>query len=223
MQPGFYQRIGKRSFDLILGTALAVVVLPVVLVLAIGSAVAFRAWPIFVQPRIGRGGRPFRFPKLRSMSSDANPTAEKRELAGEQIPSWGRFLRGTHLDELPQLLVVPFGRMSLVGPRPEMVHLADRYPRDLADARARVRPGCTGLWQIARASNGMIYETPEFDLAYVERCSWRLDAWILFRTLPAMLGRQRIGSVDDIPGWALPTAPSTPALPGPVADSEAVA
>jgi len=223
VQPGFYRRIGKRSFDLIVGTALAVLVLPVVLVLALGSAVVFRTWPIFVQPRIGRGGRPFRFPKLRSMSSDVDPTAEKRYLAGEQIPPWGRFLRGTHLDELPQLLVVPCGRMSIVGPRPEMVHLADRYPRDLADARARVRPGCTGLWQIARASDGMIYEAPEFDLAYVEWCSWRLDLWILLRTLPAMLGRQRIGSVDDIPEWARPTASSEPAHPGPVADSEAVA
>lgn len=206
MPHGLYARVGKRALDLTLGSLLALVALVPIVVLSVGSVLMFRASPIFVQPRVGRDGRPFRFLKLRTMPTSVARTMEKRALAEVPIPRWGRFLRGTHLDELPQLLLVPFGRMSLVGPRPEMTALTDRYPEPFARTRTSVRPGCTGLWQISVASNGMIYEAPDYDERYVAGLSWRLDLWLLARTLPAMLGR-RLRSLDEVPEWALPPAP----------------
>lgn len=206
MPQGSYARFGKRALDLTLGSLLALVALAPIAVLSLGSMIAFRAPPIFVQPRIGLGGRPFRFIKLRSMATSVGTVTEKRALADVAIPRWGRFLRGTHLDELPQLLLVPLGRMSLVGPRPEMTALADRYPHEFAATRTMVRPGCTGLWQISVASNGMIYENPEYDERYVAGLSCRLDLWLLARTVPAMFGR-RLETLEDAPGWALPQLP----------------
>src|SRR5438093_1962256 len=157
-----YQRWGKRAFDIVVGTTLAIVAVPMIVVLAIGSAIAFRAWPIFVHRRTGRFGEPFSFPKIRSLPTTAPRAADKYViLLGVQTNAFGRFLRRTHLDELPQLFVVPFGRLSLVGPRPEMPELADKYPTSFAVARTRVRPGCTGLWQISNASEGLIPENPQ--------------------------------------------------------------
>ena len=217
MPEGPYARLGKRAVDLTLGSLLALAVLAPIAVLSIGSLIAFRAPPIFVQPRVGRGGRSFRFPKLRSMPDSVGTATPKRDLAAVPIPRWGRFLRRTHLDELPQLLLVPFGRMSLVGPRPEMTALAHRYPNALARTRGSVRPGCTGLWQISVASNGMIYEAPEYDECYVAQLSWRLDLWLLARTVPAMLGR-RVRALDEIPAWVHPPRPARDG-PGPAPEA----
>jgi lipopolysaccharide/colanic/teichoic acid biosynthesis glycosyltransferase len=191
----------KRSVDVVVGTFLAIVALPFMVVLAIGCAISLRAWPIFVQRRVGKDGREFRLPKLRTLPKSAPTAVDKYALDGTDIPTFCRLLRRAHIDELPQLFVVPLGRMSLVGPRPEMPTLLARYPSDFAAERARVRPGCTGLWQISVASGMLIYETPEFDLTYIENRGLRLDAWIMYRTL-RMWATGR-GAIDfaDIPHW----------------------
>lgn len=213
MRQDWYQRWGKRTLDVVLGTALALVAIPLIIVFAIGSAVAFRAWPIFVHRRTGRFGRPFRFPKIRSLPANAPRAADKYViLLGVERNRWSRFLRRTHLDELPQLFLVPFGRLSLVGPRPEMPELADKYPTSFAVSRTRVRPGCTGLWQISEASRGLIPENPQYDESYVANVSLRLDLWVLARSLRVLLGAPKI-ALEAVPDSLVPTQPAQRTVP----------
>jgi lipopolysaccharide/colanic/teichoic acid biosynthesis glycosyltransferase len=214
----------KRTIDILLGALLALLALPLIVLLAVGCAIALRARPFFVQRRIGKDGRPFALPKLRTLRPTVSGTATKYELDPAQIPRYCQFLRRTHLDELPQLLLVPLGAMSLVGPRPEMPCLLERYPGDVVAVRTSVRPGCTGLWQVSDASRMLIHESPEFDLAYIEHRNARLDFWILYRpTLIGLTGRAD-ATLADVPGWAwrATAAPSTggafEAAPEPVID-----
>ncbi|MEJ7764159.1 MAG: sugar transferase [Acidimicrobiales bacterium] len=190
----------KRLIDIVVGTVLAVASLPVVLLLAAVAAVNLRAWPFFVQTRIGAGGVPFRLVKLRTLPVSTHHYADKRAI--ESIPlSWiSRNMRRTHLDELPQLWLVPTGRMSLVGPRPEMRFLHDRMPASFARRRTEVRPGCTGLWQIGHDCGGLIAEAPRYDLYYVEHRSLLLDLWILWRTVGMVVHRRTV-SLSDVPAW----------------------
>jgi lipopolysaccharide/colanic/teichoic acid biosynthesis glycosyltransferase len=204
---------------------LALIAIPLVIVLAMGSAIAFRAWPIFVHHRTGRFGQPFRFPKIRSLPTTAPRAADKYViLLGVQTNAFGRFLRRTHLDELPQLFLVPFGRLSLVGPRPEMPELADKYPTSFAVARTRIRPGCTGLWQISNASSGLIPENPQFDESYAANVSLRLDLWVLARSFRVLLGAPKI-DLDVVPPKLITVAAHAPAahsVPTPGTEREAV-
>jgi lipopolysaccharide/colanic/teichoic acid biosynthesis glycosyltransferase len=206
----------KRAVDIILGTLLAVAALPLIVILAIGCAIVLRAWPFYAQRRVGKDGREFVMPKLRTLRPSVPGDATKYELDQAQIPRFCRFLRRTHLDELPQLLLVPIGLMSLVGPRPEMPSLLARYPEDVVFRRTRVRPGCTGLWQVSGASTGLIHESPEFDLAYIELCNTRLDLWILYRTLLISITRRADATLTDVPAWASSARPAAP--PEPVLD-----
>lgn len=181
--------MGKRCMDLVVGVLLATLTLAVVAVLAVLLAAELRAWPFFVQRRVGRDGRHFSLIKLRTLPPTTPAYADKYALSEVAVPPIARQLRRLHLDELPQLWLVVAGRMSLVGPRPEMPHLVEQIPADHAEIRQRVRPGCTGLWQVSVDAGGLIHEHPEYDRAYVLRRSWRLDAWILMRTALLMLGR----------------------------------
>jgi lipopolysaccharide/colanic/teichoic acid biosynthesis glycosyltransferase len=191
----------KRIFDLAIALPLTVATLPLVVILAIGSAISFRAWPIFTQIRLGHHGKEFRFVKIRSLPADAPVTADKYEL--ERMPNtrFGRFLRRFHLDELPQLWLVVFGTMSLVGPRPEMPCLAATFDQDFVAMRMTVKPGCTGLWQISDASAGLIGEDTRYDLFYINNRSLRLDLWILVQTALEIAGRPSLNSVNDLPEW----------------------
>ncbi|MCU1430785.1 MAG: hypothetical protein JWL83_4785 [Actinomycetia bacterium] len=200
----------KRVVDIVLGAVCAAVALPFVILLAVGCAVSLRAWPFFVQRRVGKDGRLFALPKLRTLPTSAPRTADKYQLDGTRIPRFCQLLRRTHVDELPQLFVVPLGWMSLVGPRPEMPNLLARYPEDFVAARCRIRPGCTGLWQVSNSSGRLIYEAPEYDLAYVDNCGVRLDAWILYRTLRMWLTGGDAIDLDGVPDWAWVRPPVTP-------------
>ena len=190
----------KRAIDVVFGTLLALATLPVVLLLALITTVNLRAWPFFVQTRIGAGGVPFRLVKLRTLPVSTAPYADKRAI--ESIPlTWvSRTLRRTHLDELPQLFLVPFGLMSLVGPRPEMAFLHEQMPPSFARRRTQVRPGCTGLWQIGQGCAGLIAEAPEYDLHYVDHQSVLLDLWIVWRSIGMVLGSGLV-SLADVPAW----------------------
>ena len=193
----------KRVVDVLVGTVLALLALPLVLLLAAASALDHRAWPFFVQTRIGASGVPFRLVKLRTLPVATAHYADKRAI--ESIPlTWlSRTMRRTHLDELPQFFLVPFGRMSLVGPRPEMAFLHDQMNPSFAQRRTEVRPGCTGLWQIGHGCAGLIAESPEYDLHYVEHQSLLLDLWIVWRTVAMVLGSGTVG-MDDVPTWLHP-------------------
>ena len=179
-----------------------IVALPIIAILAIASALMFRTWPFFVQERVGRHGKRFRMLKLRTMPRWAPAHVDKFEIQAVRLPAFAQMLRNTHLDEFPQLLLVPLGRMSLVGPRPEMVFLHDLGDPEFAGARTSVRPGCTGIWQVSQASGGLIWDAPEYDLFYVKHACLRLDLWILGQTLIGMIPRSTKVSLDDVPRWA---------------------
>lgn len=200
----------KRVVDVSLGIVLATAALPVILATAVASAVMFRAWPFFVQHRVGRDGETFRFVKLRTLPPDAPRYADKYTVGRLQLPGFASALRRRKIDELPQLLLVPLGRMSLVGPRPEMPSLHAILETRFAAARTHVRPGCTGLWQISDRCHLLIGEAPEFDEFYLRHHCVRLDVWILVRTIGVLLGARQI-TLADVPTWAVRTRSGRPA------------
>jgi lipopolysaccharide/colanic/teichoic acid biosynthesis glycosyltransferase len=190
----------KRIFDLTAGVALSIVTAPIILLLAVGSAVSFRAWPLFVQDRLGRGGCSFRFIKVRSLPTSTPPGADKYAIAQATNTWWGWIIRGSHLDELPQCWLVVTGRMSLVGPRPEMPDLAATFDAVFVAERLTVRPGITGPWQVSTASKGLIGEAPGFDRLYLAHAGARLDAWIMFRTIGTFVGLRPL-PLERFPKW----------------------
>lgn len=194
----------RRAFDLAVSVGLALVTLPIVVVAAAGSAISLRAWPFFCQQRVGRDGARFTFLKIRTLSPAVPAYIDKHELAAHDIPGFCRLLRALHLDELPQLYLVIVGRMSLVGPRPEMGRLHDEMHPRFAAERTAVRPGCTGLWQISEACGDLIHAAPHYDRFYLANRTLRLDFWVLGRTVLKMLGVRRIVTVDRVPAWTLP-------------------
>jgi lipopolysaccharide/colanic/teichoic acid biosynthesis glycosyltransferase len=205
--------LARRVFDVAVATVLLVVTAPLILALAIALAWSLRAWPFFTQTRIGRDGEPFRFLKLRTLPPSAPAYADKYALREVRTPAIAKFLRSTHLDELPQLVLVLLGRMSLVGPRPEMPHLHDAFLGRQREAREATKPGCAGIWQVSVDNDRLILEAPEYDLFYAQHASLRLDVWVLWRTALLMLGGRRVG-LDDVPSWALNrSSTSDPAEP----------
>jgi lipopolysaccharide/colanic/teichoic acid biosynthesis glycosyltransferase len=178
----------KRAIDIILGTLCALFALPIIVVLAIGVAVSLKTSPFFVQRRVGRRGRLFPMLKLRTLPKSAPRAANKYDLSNVAVPRFTQFLRTTHLDELPQLFLVPLGYLSLVGPRPEMPSLHNQADPVFAAERVQVRPGCTGVWQISTAANGLIWEAPEYDRYYLRHQSVGFDLWIVWQTLLGFVG-----------------------------------
>ena len=191
----------KRLVD-IAGSALLLVVLsPVLLVTALAIAIDSGAPIIYRCQRIGRHGRPITVLKFRTMRDGSHHHLEEMLTADEELrleygarrklrddprrTRVGGFLRRSSLDELPQLLNVLTGEMSLVGPRPYMPgELADRSE---ADAILRVRPGITGLWQVNGRSDRTFEERVALDVDYVTHRGFRLDASIVLRTFTAVI------------------------------------
>ncbi|WP_417476788.1 sugar transferase [Maricaulis sp.] len=192
----------KRSADLLLSVILVV---PVGLLLGVVilAVMIFDRQPVFyLQTRVGRRGQPFRCIKVRTMRLDADarleqilaedPAAarqwrEHQKLSHDpRVTPIGRFLRKTSLDELPQLLNVFRGEMSLVGPRPIIADEIDRYGADIAYYMA-VRPGVTGLWQVSGRSRTSYARRVALDREYVENQSLAKDFSILFRTVRVVL------------------------------------
>lgn len=192
----------KRVVDVVVASTLLLAVLPVIVGLALVSAASLRAWPFFVQDRIGRDGRTFRFVKVRTLPACTAAYADKYALAEVRVPTTTRLMRALHLDELPQLALVVAGTMSLVGPRPEMPGLHDALPGHAARTRTLVRPGVTGLWQVGVHCDGLIGESPEYDACYVRHRSLRFDLWILAQTVRKVLrgGRGHV-RLDALPAW----------------------
>lgn len=193
----------RRTFDIVVSLVLVLLTLPIVVVAALGSAITLRAWPFFSQGRIGRDGERFLFLKVRTLRRDVPGYIDKHQLDQSSIPRFCQLLRGLHLDELPQLLLVLQGKMSLVGPRPEMGYLHRRMPAPFAELRTSVRPGCTGLWQVSEASTEMISDAPHYDRFYLAHRTLRLDIWVLYRTALNMVGIGRCITLADVPEWTL--------------------
>jgi lipopolysaccharide/colanic/teichoic acid biosynthesis glycosyltransferase len=203
----------RRAFDLVLGVPLSLLAVPVVLLAALVLAVRFRANPFFIHNRVGYGGRTITIPKLRTLSPDTHPYADKTVVRIEAPHGFTRFLRKSHLDELPQLLLVLGGRLSLVGPRPRMLsEIDDHGDDDYDDRRTSVPQGCTGLWQVSAGQGARVSDHPEYDEFYVDQHTMLLDVWILWRTFRQIFGHAPV-SFEDIPLWALrdPDCARTPA------------
>lgn len=194
-------RFGKRVIDLLLGTILALLVTPVIVVLSLVAAVHFRAWPLFTQTRVSQGGREFRIVKIRSLPPDTPAYELKPHIQRLELSRFSRLIRQTGLDELPQLWLVPLGQMSLVGPRPKMPDTHEPVDPHYQHARTRVPQGCTCLWQIGDGRDRLPNETPEFDDFYLRYGSLRLDLWIMVRTALRMVGLAQPIELTDIPQW----------------------
>lgn len=175
----------KRAFDKVTSGALLVATAPVMAGTAVAVALSMGRPVLFRQPRPGRGGRVFKVFKFRTMSQ---ARGEDGELLpdGQRLTRVGKLLRRTSLDELPQLLNVWRGDMSLVGPRPLLVAYLERYsPRQAR--RHEVLPGITGLTAV-RGRNTLSWDEKfELDVRYVDEWSLRLDARILAETALALL------------------------------------
>ena len=195
---GLYRRGAKRILDVSLALIALTVALPVIAIAAVAIKLDSPG-PVFHRAtRVGRGRSPFQFLKLRSMQVGAE------ELRGlllhlnqAQGPAFklhddprvtrvGRVLRKLSIDELPQLLHVLQGHMSLVGPRPAFPEEVDQYEPWML-RRLSVRPGLTCLWQVRGRSDLPFDEWMRLDIEYVDRCSFLLDARILAMTIPAVL------------------------------------
>lgn len=196
-----WYRAMKRSIDIVGAMTLLVLLGPVILACLVMSAVVFGAWPLFIQPRLGRDGEVFSCPKIRSLPTGTPSAVSKYELVDLKIPRWGRFIRSIHADELPQLAVVVAGKMSLIGPRPEMPELAATFDEGFVKERALVRPGVTGLWQVSHGGIGLIGDAPEYDRFYIEQRTARLDAWIMWRTVLRVLHVGAPIGLMDVPRW----------------------
>jgi lipopolysaccharide/colanic/teichoic acid biosynthesis glycosyltransferase len=173
-----YRRFGKRLLDVLLVLLASPVVVPVCLVVSVLLLLAQGTPVLYQAPRPGYGGklfRPYKFRTMRQLQPGQNPHA------AERLTPLGRFLRRTSLDELPQLLNVLLGHMSLVGPRPLLPEYLPLYDARQA-TRHSVRPGLTGLVQV-RGRNAVGWpQRLELDAQYVERLTLQLDTWILGRT-----------------------------------------
>lgn len=190
----------KRPFDVAAALVLSIASLPIVLVLALTSAITLRAWPFFLQERVGADSQPFRLIKIRSLPRSAPAYADREELADDHVGRWGGFIRSRHLDEIPQFWQVLSGKMSLVGPRPMISSIVDRMHPHHERHRHSVRPGVTGLWQISEAGSRLVLEASEYDAHYVEVAGPCLDFWILWVTAKQAFGTKPLRR-DQLPHW----------------------
>lgn len=198
----------KRMLDVLLSAVLIVLTLPLLVIITLGTVISLRTWPFFTQTRVGKDGRLFRLTKVRTLPVHAPKYASKYDLQHLEVPWFSQLLRHTHVDELPQLFLVLVGKMSLVGPRPEMPFLHNTMSQADAEIRTRIQPGCTGLWQISEHCTSMIYEHPDFDRFYVANRTTRLDLWILFRTVVRVLRPTsgQLVTLETLPSWAMDVA-----------------
>lgn len=185
-----YDPLAKRAFDIAASLTGLVLLAPILLITAILVARNLGTPVLFKQTRPGRHGRPFTILKFRSMTDERGPDGEL--LPDEKrLTRFGMFLRHSSLDELPELLNVLRGDMSLVGPRPLIMAYLDRYDSEQAK-RNLMRPGITGLAQVSGRNAISWEERFELDVHYVENWSFSMDLRILLATVGKVLKREGI-------------------------------
>lgn len=192
------RRAVKRIFDIVVASMIGLVALPLLLVAMAAIRLTSPGPALFRQQRVGKDGRTFRIFKLRSMYVDAE--RRRADLAADnesdgvlfkirddpRITPLGRWLRRFSIDELPQVLNVLAGHMSLVGPRPPLESEVAEYPADMR-RRLMVLPGITGLWQVSGRADLSWDDSMRLDLRYVENWSLTLDLVVLLRTVNAVI------------------------------------
>ena len=196
-----YQKFFKRFFDFTLSLIALVVLFPLLLILTAIGAIAMKGNPFFVQPRPGKKGKDgnekiFNLIKFRTMSN-------AKDKDGNLLPDdirlnkYGRFLRSTSLDELPELLNILKGDMSIVGPRPLLVKYIPRYT-ETQRRRHDVRPGLTGYAQVMGRNAISWEEKFEYDVEYVSSITFWGDVKIILETVKAVFNRKGITSETSV-------------------------
>ena len=193
MLSDFRVNVFKRAFDIIFSLGVLIIGSPIFLLLALITRLTSPGPAFYAQERVGRQGKIFRIYKFRSMYTDAEKTGPVLSggLLDTRITPWGRFMRQTRLDELPQFVNVLRGDMSVVGPRPERQFFIDKIVEIAPEYHSllKVKPGITSIGQIKYGYAATIEEMVQrlrYDLLYPERRSFFFDMWIIAQTLRVM-------------------------------------
>jgi len=196
----------RRVFDVIVAATALAVASPFLLVAVVAIRVESHGSALYRQRRVGRDGRPFDVVKLRTMVTGAEGMGAGLAISegDTRITRVGRLLRRTSLDEVPNLINVLRGDMSIIGPRPTVPVQVDRYT-ERQRGRLAIKPGITGWAQIHGRTELPWDERIELDLWYIEHRSWRLDLQILWRTARMVLGGEGLYR-GEAPAWRDPPA-----------------
>ena len=189
---GFYEKFVKRLLDFLLSLTALCILSPVLLILVVLGAWKMKGNPFFTQQRPGKGEKIFKLIKFRTMTCETD--ADGKLLPDEQrLTKYGRLLRSTSLDELPELINILKGDMSIVGPRPLLVKYLPRYNTEQR-RRHDVRPGLTG-WAQVNGRNAISWEDKfRLDVWYVEHIGFGIDVKTIFLTVKNVLRREGISS-----------------------------
>ncbi|WP_088042776.1 sugar transferase [Bacillus sp. EAC] len=200
IEKSFFYVISKRLLDIVGSLVGLILLLPIFIIVAILIKIEDPKGPIFFsQVRVGKNNKEFKMYKFRSMVTDAEEKLQQllkyNEVSGAmfkmkddpRITNIGKFIRKTSIDELPQLMNVLIGNMSLVGPRPPLPREVSEYTNyDMQ--RLLVTPGCTGLWQVSARNSVGFEEMVELDLEYIQNRTIIYDATIIFKTIKVLFG-----------------------------------
>ena len=192
----FYRAKTKRFFDVLSACVAIVLLTPLLVTVALIVYFKMGRPVLFSQTRAGWGGRSFTIYKFRTMTDDVDKCGNLRP-DSERLKSFGKWLRATSLDELPELWNVLIGDMSIVGPRPLLTKYLPLYTSHQR-RRHEVRPGLTGLAQINGRNQSSWKERLNYDVQYVEQHSLKLDLYIIFKTVSIVLSRQGISAIGDV-------------------------
>jgi exopolysaccharide biosynthesis polyprenyl glycosylphosphotransferase len=204
MQLTFPQQFAKRLFDLALALVLSLPALPLLLVTGLAVRLSSPGPVIYAQERVGYRGKPFTLYKLRTMIPDAEsesgPVFASEE--DDRVTSVGRFLRAARLDELPQLYNVLRGDLSIIGPRPERPYFVEQFQKKMPEYGLRhlVKPGITGLAQVAGHYATNTHDKLRYDLYYLSDYSLLMDFRILLQTIPTLFNREASKGIREEAG-----------------------
>lgn len=192
-------KVSKRALDVIASFLGLVILSPILLIVAILIKLESKGPAIFAQSRIGLNGKEFKMYKFRSMVQNAEELKEKlakqNEMSGPmfkikndpRVTKVGKFIRKTSIDELPQLLNILKGDMTLVGPRPSLQREVEKFESWMLK-RLEVKPGLTCYWQVSGRNNIDFYEWMKLDLKYVNDMGFWLDIKLIFKTVAVLFG-----------------------------------
>ena len=199
--PSQLEKIVKRFFDIVFALAFLILTSPILLITALAIKLQDRGPVFYKQVRLTEYGRPFQIIKFRSMRVDAEKDG-KAQLAKEhddRITKVGRFIRSCRIDELPQLINILTGDMSVVGPRPERPELIEKIKEEVPefDYRLGVKAGLTGYAQVYGKYNTRLKDKLLFDLIYIEQFSLLMDLRIIFMTFKILFKKESTEGVSE--------------------------